>query len=63
MVITPCVGGGQNSETYWVGGNNILPVTRADSIQSRRHNDFCSASFISKNFMEVLRDEKNISLE
>ena len=34
--ITPCVGGGHNSEIYWVGGNNISPITRAKSIQAQR---------------------------
>ena len=34
--ITPCVGCGHNSETYWVGGNNIYLITRAKSIQAQR---------------------------
>ena len=53
---TPCVGGGQNSKKYWVGGSNILPITRAKSIQAQSPNDFCSASIIAKNCMEVLPD-------
>ena len=58
---TPCVGGGQNPETYWVGGRNIPPITRANSIQARRHNDFRSASIIAKNCIEGLLGERNIS--
>ena len=27
MVVTPRVGGGQNSETYWVCSSNIFPIT------------------------------------
>ena len=63
IVVTPCVGGGQNSETYWVGSSNLLPATRSKSIQARRTNDFCSASIVTKNYTEVLMYEKKISLD
>ena len=59
----PRLGGGQNSETYWVGGNNISPITRTNSIQNWRSNDFHIASIIAKNCMEGLPDETNISLD
>ena len=45
---TPRGGGNHNFETYWIGGSNISPVTRAKSIQTRRPNNFRSASIISK---------------
>ena len=60
---TPCVGGGQNSEKYWVGGSNLFPITRTKSIQTRRLNEFRSASIIAKNSTEGLPEEKNISLD
>ena len=53
------MGGGENSETYWVYGRNISPITISKSIQAQRPNDFCSASIVAKNFIEVLL-EKNV---
>ena len=63
MVITPRMGGGQNYETYWFGGGNISPITRAKSIQAQRPNNFCSASINAKNFPEGLPDEKKLYLD
>ena len=57
------MGGGQNYETYWVGGSNIYLITIEKSIQSRRPNDFSSASIITKNCTEGLQEKKNLSLE
>ena len=57
------MGGGHNSETYWVGGRNISPITRTKSVQAQRPNEFRSTSVIVKNFMEGLPDEKKLSLE
>ena len=60
---TPRVDGGNNYETYWVGGSNLLPVTRDNSIQAWRPNYFCSASIIVRNWTESLPDKKNIPLD
>ena len=40
---TPQVDGGQNSETYWVGGSNIYRITRDKYIQAWKPNDSRSA--------------------
>ena len=63
MITTPRVGGGQNSEKYWVSGSNILPITREKFIHNRRPNYFRSTYIIAKNCMEVLPEQKNISLD
>ena len=63
MFISPHVSGGQNSETYWVGGRNISPIMRANSIHFRRANEFHSAYIIGKNFTEVLPDKNKLSLD
>ena len=62
-VTNPSVGGGQNYDTYWVSGSNLLPVTRENPIQDRRPNELCRASIMAKNCTERLPDEKKISLE
>ena len=62
-VITPCVVGGKNYETYWVLGSKLLLATRVKTAQARRPNDFRSTSVITKNCTEGLPDEKNISME
>ena len=61
--ITPRVVGGQNSETYWVGGSNISLITRAESIQAQRPNDSRSALIVTKTCTEGLLDEKKLSLD
>ena len=58
---TPCVSGGHNSETYWVGGSKTLPITRENSIQAWRPNAFHSVSIITKNCTEGLPYEKKLS--
>ena len=63
MVITPHMGGGHNSETYWVGGSNVFPLTRAKCIYPLRPNYFRRSDIIAKNCMEGLMGEKNISLD
>ena len=63
MTTTLCMGGGQNYRTYWVGGSNIPPITRANSIQARSPNNFRNASIIAKNCTEGLLEKKHISLE
>ena len=49
--------------SHWVGGINTSPLTRANSIQARRPNNFRSASIIAKNCTEGLPDKINISLD
>ena len=49
ITITPCMGGGQNFETYWVGGSNIHPITRERSIQYQRPYELRNASIIVNN--------------
>ena len=61
--VTSYVGSGKNSETYWVSGRNIFPVTKFKSIQACKLDYFRSASIITKNCKKGLPDEKNISLE
>ena len=53
-VITPHVGGGQNYETYWFISSNLLPATRVDTIQARRHNYFRSDLIFARNCIEGL---------
>ena len=60
---TPCVGGGQSSDTYWVGSNNLLPITKSMIIQARRPNGFRSTPIIAEKCTEGLPDEKKIPLE
>ena len=62
-VVTPRIGGGQNPNTYWVGGRNILSFTIANSIHARRPNNFCSAYIVVTNCTEGLPGEKKISLD
>ena len=62
-VINPCIGGVQNSKTYWVGGGNIFPITGSKSILSWRHNDFLSTSTITKNCKEGLLYKKKLFVD
>ena len=61
-LIPPHVSGGQNSDTCWVNGSNLI-TTRANTIQYHRPNDLCSASIIAKNYTSGLPDKKKIFLE
>ena len=62
-VVTPHMCGTHNSQTYWVGGGNIYPIMRVNSIQYWRPNDFYCPYIITKNCTEGIAVEKKISFE
>ena len=45
VFVTPCIGGGHNSEMYWVGGSNIYPSQ--DKITFRTRGLMTSAALPS----------------
>ena len=60
----PCVGGGNNSDTWWTGGSNVLGQhrTRPKTIHARRPTDFRNAEKVETACKTGLPDERKLGL-